>query len=442
MRRGLAAVALVLGAALLAPRPASPADARPLVIAITLQSDIDPVSASFVSDAIGRAEHRHAAALVIVLDTPGGLSTSMDDIVKDELGARELPVIVYVSPEGGRAASAGVFVTMASDYAAMAPNTEIGAATPIDSSGGNIGSDLRRKVLNDAEAKVRGLARSHGRNADEAQLTVRKATSYTAEEAARTQLVERVSPSLPALLDAIDGTQTRGTKNLTFHTADARIEHEGMPFTLRLLDILIDPNLLYLLFLGGIGGLAYEVFHPGVILPGTLGGVCLVLALFGFSIVPINWAGVALIVLGIALLGAEAYVTSHGLIGLSGVVALAAGGLLLFRTPGSDLSVSPFVVIAIAVPLGGGLAFVATRVVAARHQPAPPTGTAALVGRTAVVREALHPRGQVFIEGALWQADAGTGSVEAGRTVIVRGVDGLLLLVEPVAATTPAEGFT
>ncbi|HEY0386946.1 MAG TPA: nodulation protein NfeD [Gaiellales bacterium] len=443
MRRGLAAVALVLGAALLAPRAASPADARPLVIAITLQSEINPVSASFVSDAIGRAEDRHAAALVILLDTPGGLSSSMDDIVKDELAARSLPVIVYVAPEGGRAASAGVFVTMASDYAAMAPNTNIGAATPIDSSGQNIGSDLRRKIQNDAEAKIRALARSHGRNADEAQLTVRKATSYTAQEAARTGLVERVSPSLGTLLDGIDGTQTRGTKNLTFHTANARIDHQGMPFTLRLLDILIDPNLLYVLFLGGIAGLAYEVFHPGVILPGTLGGVSLILALFGFSVVPINWAGAALIVLGIALLGAEAYVTSHGLIGLSGVIALSVGGLLLFRTPGSDLGVSPVVVVTVAVLVGGGLAVVATRVVAARRQPAFATGTAALVGRTAVVRVALNPRGQVFIEGALWQADAGTGPIEAGRTVIVRGVDGLLLHVEPVAAaTTPAEGVS
>jgi membrane-bound serine protease (ClpP class) len=216
-----------------------------------------------------------------------------------------------------------------------------------------------------------------------------------------------------------------------------------MPFTLRLLDILIDPNLLYVLFLGGIAGLAYEVFHPGVILPGTLGGVSLILALFGFSVVPINWAGAALIVLGIALLGAEAYVTSHGLIGLSGVIALSVGGLLLFRTPGSDLGVSPVVVVTVAVLVGGGLAVVATRVVAARRQPAFATGTAALVGRTAVVRVALNPRGQVFIEGALWQADAGTGPIEAGRTVIVRGVDGLLLHVEPVAAaTTPAEGVS
>jgi membrane-bound serine protease (ClpP class) len=288
MRRLLLMMALGLSGVASASSPAAAADSRPLVLAITLNSEINPVSASFVSDSISRAESRHAAALVIVLDTPGGLSTSMDSIVKDELAAT-VPVVVYVSPQGGRAASAGVFVTMASDYAAMAPNTNIGAATPIDSSGGNIGSDLKRKVQNDAEAKVRTLALTHGRNADEAQLTVSDATSYTADEAVSSKLVERLSPTLTDLLNGIDGLETRGTKHLIFHTANANVQHESMPFTLQLLDILIDPNLLFLLFLAGIGGIAYEVFHPGVILPGTLGAVCLTLALFGFSVVPINW---------------------------------------------------------------------------------------------------------------------------------------------------------
>ena len=376
---------------------------RPLVMVITLDAEINPVSASFVSDSVNRAEDRHAAALVIELDTPGGLSTSMDDIVKDELAAK-LPVIVYVSPQGGRAASAGVFVTMASDLAAMAPSTNIGAATPIDSSGQNLGSDLRRKVLNDAEAKIRALATSHGRNADMAQLTVRKAASYTADEAVSGNLVELLSPNLDTLLQQADGLRTRGSKGLTIHTANATVEHESMPWTLRLLNILIDPNLLFLLFLAGIGGIGYEIFHPGVILPGTLGAISLLLALFGFSVVPINWAGVALIVFGVALLISEAYVTSHGLIGLSGVIALCAGGLLLFRTPGSDLGVSPWVVLTIAVLFGVGLATIATKVVAARHQPVVSTGLAALLGREAVVRTPLRPRGQVFVEGALWQA--------------------------------------
>ena len=199
---------------------------------------------------------------------------------------------------------------------------------------------------------------------------------------------------------------TRGTKHLVMHTANAEIDHQSMPLTLELLNILIDPNLLFLLFLAGIGGIAYEVFHPGVILPGTLGAVSLMLALFGFSVVPINWAGVALIVLGVALLLTEAFVTSHGLIALSGVVALCAGGLLLFRTPGSDIGVSPFVVLTIAVLFGAGLATVATKVVAARHRPANrdrPDGHAG-------------PRG-----GGAHAASAAGRGVRGGRAVAGRG---------------------
>jgi membrane-bound serine protease (ClpP class) len=421
---------------------ASPAHAaassQPLVIAITLDSEINPVSASFVSDSIDRAESRHAAALVILLDTPGGLSSSMEAIYKDEL-ASTVPVIVYVSPQGGRAASAGVYITMASDYAAMAPNTNIGAATPIDSSGQDIGKDLKLKIENDAKAKIKALASSHGRNVDEAVLTVAKATSYTGEEAVASGLVEKLSPSLTDLLKAIDGTESRGTKHLTFHTANARIEHESLPFTLRLLDILIDPNLLFLLFLLGIGGVAWEVFHPGVILPGTVGGVCLILSLFGFSIVPINWAGVALIVMGVALLVVEGFVTSHGLVGLSGVIALSAGGLLLFRTPGSDMGVSPLVVLTISVLFGGGLAVLATKVVAARHRPvaAAGAGLAGMAGREAVVRTPLDPDGQVFIDGALWQAEAENGAAAIGETVIVQRVEGLTLHVATTGPSTP-----
>jgi membrane-bound serine protease (ClpP class) len=419
---------------------ASPAaDSRPLVLAIKLDSEINPVSASFVEDSVNRAEDRHAAALVILLDTPGGLSTSMDDIVRAELGSK-VPVIVYVSPEGARAASAGVYITMAADLAAMAPNTNIGSATPISSTGGNIGSDLKRKIENDAEARIKVLAETHGRNAQEAVLTVRKATNYTADEAVKSGLVDNLAPDLPTLLNEIDGTQTRGTKHLVFHTANAQIVNEDMPFTLKLLNILIDPNLLFLLFLLGIGGLGYEVFHPGVILPGTVGAVSLILALFGFSIVPINWAGVALIVFGVALLIAEGFVVSGGLLGVSGIIALSAGGLLLFRTPGSEMSVSPYVVVIIAVLFGAGLATIATKVLAARRQPPAAAGLTGLLGQRAVVRTPLAPRGQVFLEGALWQAETDDGSADIGDTVIVRRVEGLTLHVEPAGPEPTSEG--
>ena len=432
---------LVLAGLASVPSAASGAAAeRPLVLAITLDSEINPVSASFVKDSIDRAKSDHAAALVILLDTPGGLSTSMEDIYKAEL-ASPVPVIVYVSPDGARAASAGVYVTMASDVAAMAPVTNIGSATPIDSSGGNIGSDLRKKILNDAEKKVKVLADTHGRNGDAAVLTVSKAANYTADEALDKNLVDYVSPSLPALLNTVDGLTT-SYKHVTLHTADARIETVDMPWTLKLLNILIDPNLLYLLFLAGIGGIAYEVFHPGVILPGTLGGISLILALFGFSVVPINLAGAALIVFGVALLAVEGWVTSHGLIGLSGVIALCAGGLMLFRTPGSGVGVNPLLVIGIGIVFGGGLAFIATKVVAARHQPVGiyGAGAAGLLGQRAVVRVALRPRGQVFLRGELWEAEAEDTEVDKGAEVVVDKVEGLTLYVSP--APPPIEGAT
>jgi membrane-bound serine protease (ClpP class) len=429
----VAALALFVGATA---GPATAAGGRPLVLAMRLDTEINPVSASFVKDSISRAESDGAAALVILMDTPGGDSSSMNDIIQAELHAK-VPVIVYVAPEGARAASAGAVITMGSDVAAMAPTTHIGAATPIDASGQNLGSDLRRKVLHDAVAQITSLAASHGRNTRLARLIVTNANEYTASQALHRNLIEHVARSLPVLLGQVDGTTTAyKQKPIVLHTADARIEHIGMPWTLQLLNILIDPNLLYLLFLAGIVGIGYEVFHPGVILPGTLGGVALILALFGFSVVPINLAGVALMIFGVVLLGLEAWVSAHGLMGLSGVIAIAAGGLMLFRTPGEG--VSPFLVIGMSVVAGVLLALVATKVVQARHRPVTAGGgSLTLVGRTAVVRTRLQPRGQVYLHGELWQAEASEGEdVDPGREVVVEGVDGLTLRVTPAPAPT------
>ncbi len=419
---------------------ATTGSSRPLVIAITLSSEINPVSASFVSDSIDRAKSEHAAALVIQLNTPGGLGTSMNDIVTDELNS-PVPVIVYVTPSGARAASAGAVITMGSDLAAMAPTTHIGAATPIESSGQNIGSDLRRKVLNDARAQMRTLAVDHGRNPVLAQRIVTKATEYTPQEALDGNLIEVISPNLVELLQSVDGmTTTYVHKPIVLHTANAQVESFGMPWTLQLLNILIDPNLLYLLFLVGIGGLVYEIFHPGVILPGTIGGVCLILALFGFSLVPINWAGAALIVLGVSLLLLEGFVVSHGLIAISGIVALCAGGLLLFRTPGSVMQTSPVLVIAIGAAFGLLLAIVVVKVVDARHQAVSEYsgGAIAMLGQTAIARTPLAPEGQVMVRGELWRARVDDDvSVAAGEPVVINEVDGLLLHVQQAAVAEP-----
>jgi membrane-bound serine protease (ClpP class) len=441
-RRILIGVILACGAILTGSSvaPAGAANAQPLVLAMRLNTEINPVSASFVKDSISRAENDHAAALVILMDTPGGDSTSMNDIIQAIL-ASKVAVIVYVSPEGSRAASAGAFITMASDVAAMAPTTHIGAATPINANGQNIGSDLRRKILHDAVAQIEGLATSHGRNADAARLIVTNANEYTAPEALHQNLIEHVARSLPVLLGQVDGTTTTYTqKRIVLHTANARIETIDMPWTLQLLNILIDPNLLYLLFLAGIIGIAWEVFHPGVILPGTLGVISLLLALFGFSVVSINLAGVVLMVFGVGLLGLEAWVSAHGLMGISGVIAIAAGGLMLFRTPGEG--VSPLLVIGMSIAAGTLLAVVATKVVEARHRPvAIGSGMQEMIGRTAVVRTTLGPSGQVYLHGELWQAETTAGDIAPGREVVVQGFDGLTLQVAPVHTHT-TEGVT
>jgi membrane-bound serine protease (ClpP class) len=433
----LACVGLVAGASA---APAGAAGARPLVLAMRLNTEINPISANFVKDSISRAQSDHAAALVILMDTPGGDSTSMNDIIQAELHSK-VPVIVYVSPEGARAASAGAFITMAADVAAMAPTTHIGAATPIDASGQNIGSDLARKIKHDAVAQIKGLAASHGRNQRDARLIVTNASEYTAPQALHNGLIEHVARSLPVLLGQIDGTTTAyQQKPIVLHTANARIETINLPWTLELLNVLIDPNLLYLLFLAGIIGIAWEVFHPGVILPGTLGAVSLILALFGFSIVSINLAGVVLMVFGVALLGLEAWVSSHGLMGISGVIAIAAGGLMLFRTPGEG--VSPLLVIGMSIAAGTLLAVVFTKVVEARHRPvAIGAGVKDMVGRTAVARTRLQPRGQVYLHGELWQAEATEGDVAPGREVVVEAVEGLTLRVAPVHSHS-TEGVT
>ncbi len=277
-----------------------------------------------------------------------------------------------------------------------------------------------------------------------AQRIVTQATEYTAQQAVADNLVEGIAPNLTAMLNSVNGmTTTYVQKPIVLHTANAQVESFGMPWTLQLLNILIDPNVLYLIFLAGIVGLAYEVLNPGVILPGTIGVICLILALFGFSTVPINWAGAALIVFGVGLLLLEGFVTSHGLIAISGIVALCVGGLLLFRTQGSLGETSPILVIGIGAAFGALLAVVVTKVVAARHQPisAYGGGAAALLGQTAIARTALAPEGQVMVHGELWRAHMDDDvRVAAGDPVVINEVDGLMLRVKQHIADADPEG--
>ena len=238
---------------------------------------------------------------MIVLDTPGGLEDSMRKIVQKELSLK-IPVVVYVAPEGARAASAGVWVSQAADILAMAPQTNIGSSTPIQGNGQNIGSDLRRKEINDAAASLRGLATAHQRNAAWADSAVRVASNLTAAEALQKNVIDLISPSLPALLNTIDG-QVTVPRGFTMNTANAQIDNVSPGFLTRFLSTLIDPNIVSLLFLAGLAGLAFELFHPGAVIPGAFGAICMICALFGFSVLPLSWGGLLLVLLGAALLG-------------------------------------------------------------------------------------------------------------------------------------------
>jgi membrane-bound serine protease (ClpP class) len=386
---------------------------------------VNPVTQDYLTNRLSRAAKDGYGAAVILLDTPGGLSTSMKTIYTAELNAK-LPVIVYVSPDGARAASAGVWISEAADVLAMAPTTNIGSSTPIDSSGQNLGSDLRRKVLNDAAASLTALAAAHHRNTTWPALAVRKASNLTAAQALHMHVIDFVAPSLPALLVKLDGYHTKDAERpYVLHLAGAQIDYVKPGFFTRLLNSLIDPNIISLLFLAGIAGLGFEIFHPGIVLPGALGAVSLLTALFGFSVLPISWTGLALILLGVALLVIDAHVVSHGALTVSGLISLAVGMVMLFHNAPAPYHTSLPLVISLTIALGGFWAFALSKAVQVRRSPVS-VGPLRVIGSDAVVRGP----GQVFVEGELWRARRTDGRLLVpGEHVQVESVDGLELTV-------------
>jgi len=423
--RGFSALAAAAAAFLVLSSMAS-GQSRPRVLAVHFALEINPVTQDYVNHEIDRANKDGYSAVVILLDTPGGLGSSMEKIFQKEL-ASKIPVIVYVSPAGAGSASAGVFVSEAADVLAMAPETNIGSSTPILGNGQNLAKDLRRKVINHYAAKLRGFAEEHGRNVKWADSAVRKATNVTADEALGLHVIDLVAPNLPALLDKIDGRVTK-PKHFTLHTAGAEIVEVHPSFFTRLLNVLIDPNIITLLFLAGIAGIGYEIFHPGIVLPGALGAVSLVTALFGFSILPISWAGLALMLLGVLLFVVDAHVASHGALTVSGLISLAVGGLMLFRHAPSPYHTNVPLIVSVAVVLGLIWAFAITKAVQIRRSPVS-VGPQTLIGTVGEARGG----GMVFVNGELWQARTSEGTPPSpGTRVRVDGMDGLVLDVTPV----------
>jgi membrane-bound serine protease (ClpP class) len=420
---------LLLGA-LLAVSSGAPAATSQKVLAIHFAPDLEvnPVTQGWVNHQLERAKDEGYAAAVIVLDTPGGLSSSMRKIYQKEL-ASPIPVLVYVAPDGARAGSAGLWISEAGDVLAMAPQTNIGASTPISGNGQNLDKDLRRKVINDAAASIVALAKSHGRNSSFPERAVREAASISAPDALQQHVIDLIAPSLPALLRKTDGYKTK-PKGFVLHLAGAHIDNVSPGFFTRLLNTLIDPNILSLLFLAGIAGLGFEIFHPGVVLPGALGAVSLLTALYGFSVLPVSWAGILLLLLGVALLVADVHVTSHGALTVAGLVCLAVGSIMLFQNAPAPYHTSKPLVIGVAIGLGALWAFAVSKAWQVRHKPVA-VGPQLIAGSLGEVRE----NGLVYVNGELWQARTSGGeALLPGDHVRVESLDGLVLTVRPVGA--------
>jgi len=418
---------ILAAAAVLLPLNASAAS--PHIEEVDLNGDINNIMSAYIESGVRRAESDRADALLVVMNTPGGISTSMDEIVTNLLNSK-VPVIVYVYPSGARAASAGLFVAQAADVLAMAPGTNIGSAHPIQATGENLTGDLGAKVLNDAVTRVRNLATMHGRNANWAEDAVRNSVNINAEEAVQLHVADLEATDIPTLLQQVDGrTVPRSNGSLVIHSANALVNDYPMPFWQVFLNALIDPTIAALLIIVAGYGIITELSNPGLILPGVVGGIAAVLAIVSLANLPVNIAGILLMLLALILFIADLIAPTHGFLSAGGVIALVLGMAFLINTGPVGLGVNPVVSVVTAAATLAFFVFFIQRVLAARRQPAF-SGAESLVGAVGEAREQLAPEGLVFVRGALWKATA-TTAIPAGTAVRVIGRQGLQLQVAP-----------
>ena len=407
----------------------NPASDRAPVFVGIYEGVINPVTAEYINHVLDEAREGGAGAIVIQLDTPGGLDTSMRLIIKD-ITASPIPVIVYVAPGGGRAASAGVFILYAAHIAAMAPGTNVGAAHPVAMGGGEMDAVMKDKVENDAAAYLKSIAEKRGRNAKWAEDAVRKSVSVTEQEALSLKVIDLIADDVPSLLAAVDGREvTTGAGKVVLRTKGAPLKQILMGWRLEALKALSDPNIAFILMTLGTIGLLAELYNPGAILPGLVGAISLILAFYSLQTLPINYAGVLLILLGIVLFILEIKVVSYGLLSLGGVAAMVLGALLLVKTDAPFMKVSLSVVIPTVVTFGALLMGVVWLAVKA-HRRAPVTGTEAMVGSIALAKTDLAPRGKVLLHGELWDA-VSEEPIREGDEAKVKAVEGLTLTVGP-----------
>jgi membrane-bound serine protease (ClpP class) len=409
--------------------PKAVAQSRPLVVEIDQTGTVDPLSAHYVERALDGATARHAAVVVVRIDTPGGLDSSMRRIIQ-AISASETPVLCWVGPPGARAASAGTFILISCPFAAMAPGTNVGAAHPV----GITGDILPEKVTNDAAAYIRSLAEAHGRNANWAEKAVRDSVSITAEDAKRLEVIDLVVPSLSELLRQTQGlTVPVAGGQVTLDTEGATVEIARMGLADSLFHGLIDPNIAFLLFVFGLAGIVYEVLHPGLNVAGLVGLIMLVAFFVIAGMLPVNVAGLVLIAAAIGFFVVDLKVAGHGLPTVAGITCLVLGGLFLFNPAVPNARVSRTLVVAVSIALGVFFALVVRSALRVRGM-APETGVQTIVGSIGTVSKALDPLGIVLVESEHWSARSKRGKLAAGTRIRVVGVDKLTLEVEPVDA--------
>ena len=388
---------------------------------------INPGLAEYLIRSMETASTEGAGCFVIQLDTPGGLALSMRSIVMAMLSSK-IPIVVYVSPSGARAASAGVMITMAADIAAMAPGTNIGAAHPVNLGQKKMDKTMAEKVVNDMVAYIKSIAEKTGRNSEWAEKAVRESVSVTEKEALELNVIDLIAEDLDDLLEKIDGRELKGKG--TIHTKGVKRVSLAESLRDKILKTLSDPNIAYILMMIGLAGLYFELSHPGAIFPGVIGAMSLILAFFAFQTLPVNYAGILLIALALVLFILEMKVTSYGLLSIGGVICFFLGSLMLFESAGPAMRLSWRVLIPTVVMVSGF--FVAVAGLVFRSQISKPkTGQRGLVGDIGIAKSRLEPQGKVFVHGELWNAVA-RENIEVGAKVRVVGVDRLLLTVEEV----------
>ncbi len=406
------------------------------IVVVRIDGPINPVVGEFVTGEITQANEATAELIVIQMNTPGGLDTSMRQIIK-AIENSKVPVVSYVSPGGSRAASAGTFITIASHIAAMAPGTNIGAAHPVNLMGGGGGGEqaktMEEKVVNDASAYIRSLAEQRGRNAYWAELSVRKSASVSAEEAKRLNVINLIAANLDGLVLALDGREVKMNGGSDFlHTTGKQIVYKEMNQRQKILDVISNPNVVYILMMLGLVGLYLELSNPGLILPGVIGGISLILALYAMQTLPVNYAGFLLILLGAILFITEINVMSYGLLLVGGTISIFLGSLMLIDSDDPAMQISRAVLyptVAVTTLTAIGTVYLATRSARLRTT----TGSEGLIGATGVVTAELNPGGRVLVHGETWNAESDT-VISGGEKVVVESVDGLTIKVRKASS--------